>query len=282
IADGLELRAPSVATREDGSVDLAAPPTGAAPLGLEKTRSLRAERRDKAWKDRVHPPPYINDVLERTLDGQQPVRVDAALWRHSQEDGVGYLPSSSIHHDIVKSLAWYNEREPYDWARSFLWAVDALVRSEPNVTDIVLDLPPGTWGLPHETMVIVSTLLRKAPLPDGYPPWHEGPVRWRANPFLVTSSDGNDLLPALEYIGRHRERLRTLQPIANRLTEGEDRMRERARALLGPVLAPIGLEKLIRSVPDLAELSRIFKEGDIPLNESVRAIKRTLRIGEET
>jgi hypothetical protein len=283
LADGLRLQAPRVALLSDGAVDLRSAPTGEPPLSIDETRRLRARRRDAAWQGRVHPPPYFNDVLNAVLDRQEPVRVDAALWRHEREDGVAYLPSSSIHHDIAGSLRWYNERDPFEWAECFLWALDDLAQQRPTLTDVVIDLPPGTWGFPHETMVIVSTLQRQAPLPQGYPVWHEGPTRWAANPFLVTSADGNDLLPALEYVGRHqREQLPTLKPLVNRATEGLDVVRGRARDLLGPAFAAMGLEQKVERVPEVAALARIFKEGDVPLSREVLALRQAFRIEKKT
>lgn len=283
IADGLRLVAPKIAAGADGGVDLSAAPSGEHLASVEETRRLRTERRDSGWKDRVHPPPYLNDILERRFVGSEPVRADAALWRHELADGVAYLPSSSIHHDLIRSLAWYNDREPFDWAQTFLWVLDDLARYKEDLTDVVVDLPPGTWGFPHETMVIVSTLLSGTPLPDGYPQWHKGPIRWRTNPFVVTSSDGNDLVPALEYLGRNvHDRLRTLRPLVNKVTEGPDAVRDRARRLLGPALSASGLEQSLHFVPELRFLATIFKEGAGALDDDVRALKSTLRLEDAT
>jgi hypothetical protein len=283
IADGLLLCAPNAVLREDGSVDLDAPPTGRW-LSVEETRAARRRRRTAEWRDRIHPPPYLNDVLElvyaREAAGKSdPVRTDAAVWRHEKPDGVLYLPSSALHHDIVQSLKWYNERDSFDWAQCIMWALDDLSQEVPELTDVVLDLPPGTWGFPHEAMMIASLLLKGAPLPEGLPRWTDGPTRWQANPLLITSGDGNDLLPAVEYLGRHyREHLPALRLLANRATEGLDVIRERGRKSLGPALEGVGFEERVETVPEVDVLARIFKEGDAPLSAAVQGLRVPLRL----
>lgn len=289
IADGLRLCAPDAALCDDGSVDFDAPPTGKW-LSFDETKRLRTMRRDATWKDRVHPPPYFNDVLN-TLDARweakrsDPVRVDAAIWHHQHDDRVRYLPSSAIQHDLARSLYWYNEREAFDWAECLMWTLEDLVGQVPTLTDIVLDLPPGTWGFSHETMVIASMLHRGKPFPGDLPRWTDGPTRWRANPFLVTSADSNDLLPALEYVGKHhRENLRFLKLLANRASEGIDIIRHRAKDRLGQTVEATGLHLLVEPIQENAALARIFKDGDVASldPDDVRALRRVLRLEEKS
>lgn len=285
LADGLRLRAPAVTLLEDGSIDLEAPPTGEL-LTVEQTRALRAQRRDalrrdaQTWKDRPHPPPYLNDPLNYAFLTKQPARVDALLWRHERDDGVLYLPSSSTHDDVIQSVEWFFG-QPFDWARSFAWTLDGLAQQVPALSDVVVDLPPGIWGFPHETLVLVSTLLHEEPMPDDYPPWHAGPIRWAPNPFLVTSRDPNDIVPALEYVARQRARVPILKPIVNRDTEGLKALRSMARARVGPLLEAAGLHETLERVAEISSLARLFWDGDAPVDEALREVRKTLRLEEE-
>src|SRR5262249_45747546 len=104
---------------------------------------------------------------------------------------------------------------------------------------------------------------------------------WQTNPFLVTSSDGNDLLPALEYVGKHRARIPTLRLLANKFTEGDKAVLERLRALLGSTLEALGLGELFTTVPFVPTMAAIFKVGHLPLDEKVVELEGALRLGED-
>ncbi|MFS8068808.1 MAG: P-loop NTPase [Byssovorax sp.] len=286
LADGLRLCAPVVAEHEDGAIDLEAPPTGEM-LSLDETRSRRTARRDalrrdgEKWKDRPRPPPYFNDPLNYTFLTKRPARVDALLWKHEREDGVLYLPSSSTHDDVVQSVEWFFG-EPFDWARSFAWTLDGLAQQMPTLTDVVVDLPPGIWGFSHEALVIVSTLLLGEPMPDDYPPWHVGSIRWVPNPFLVMSRDPNDIVPALEYVALQRAKVSTLKPLVNRDTEGMNAIRAMAKSRIGPVLEATGLHETLGLVSEMSALARLFWEGDVTLDkEARRNVSKTLRLEDE-
>jgi hypothetical protein len=123
-------------------------------------------------------------------------------------------------------------------------------------------------------------LLRDQPMPAGFPAWHEGPIRWSARPYLVTSPDANDLLPAIEYTGRHLLQLPTLRPLVNRASEGIDGIRARVTDLLGATFRGMGLETKLRSVPASRDLERIFRDGDLPLAAAVQCLQAILD-GEE-
>lgn len=285
LADGLRLRAPVVVEHEDGSIDLEAPPTGVL-LSLEETRSRRMLRRDalrrdgERWKDRPPPPPYLNDPLNYAFLMKRPARVDALLWQHERDDGVLYLPSSSTHDDVVQSVEWFFG-QPFDWARSFAWTLDGLARQLPALTDVVVDLPPGIWGFSHEALVIVSTLLLGEQMPEDYPPWNVGPIRWAPNPFLVMSRDPNDILPALEYVARQRAKVPTLKPLVNRDSEGINAIRAMTKSRIGPVLEATGLHETLERVGEMSALARLFWEGDVVLDDALRSVWKTLRLEEE-
>jgi len=286
LADGLRLCAPEVVKHEDGAIDLDAPPTGEL-LSIDATRSRRARRRDALrrdgdkWKDRPLPPPYFNDPLNHVFLTKRPARVDALLWKHERDDGVLYLPSSSTHDDVVQSMEWFYG-EPFEWARCFAWTLDGLAQQLPALTDVVVDLPPGIWGFSHEMLVIVSTLLLGNPMPDDYPPWHAGPIRWVPNPFLIMSRDPNDILPALEYVALQRSKVPTLKPLVNRDTEGRNAIREMAKSRIGPVLEATGLDETLESVGEMSALARLFWEGDVALDQEMsRNVSKTLRLENE-
>lgn len=275
LADGLRLCAPQVPVLEGGVVDRLAEPTGLF-FSVDESRGLRAIRDQRGSPERPLPPPYLNDLLNE----DQEVLVEAFCWRHEKEDGVRYLPSSSIGADMLRSLRWFYTDDPMEWAQRLMWMLDELARQVPALSDVVIDLPPGTWGFTHETSTILSALMREQVIPEGYPVWHAGPIRWKANPFLVTSSDRNDLLPAMEYLGRNLRELPDLQLLVNRESQGVGWVREQGRTLLGPAFGAMGLEQRLTPIPELPELRAVFKDGDIPLSESVRRLAAALRLEE--
>jgi hypothetical protein len=285
IADGLRLRAPKVALHPDGSIDLEAAPTGEPCYSVVESWRLRAARRarlqtDEKPQDQPQPPPYLNDALNHVFVTETPARVDALLWLQEREDGVLYLPSSSAHGDVVQSIEWLYG-EPFDWARSLVLTLDHLAQQMPALTDVVLDLPPGIWGLSHETLVLMSVLFHGTPLPADYPPWHAGPVRWLPNPFMVMTRDPNDFVPALEYVARHTFKIPTLKPIVNRVNEGLAELRGVARERLGPILGAAGLEEKLDKVDLIDALAKLFWDGDIASDSVPRAVMKTLRLEEK-
>jgi len=173
---------------------------------------LRADR--AASKRGNVQPPYLNDVLGYDPD----VRADAALWRNESNDGVRYLPSSAILGDVRASLRWLDSTRAFDWVCRLSWLIDGLLSNVPDLTDVVLDLPPGVWGFAHGVMVLVSALENDKPMPDAYPPWRELEVGMRVNPFLVVTPDRNDLVPGLEYFVRTLRNVPSLRPLLNRAT----------------------------------------------------------------
>jgi hypothetical protein len=276
LADGLRLRAPRVPVRADGTLDLGAAPTG-EHHDLDETRRLRRRRRDAVTGDRITAPVYFNDILGHpSEEDERGLRADAALWRHEKDDGVAYLPSSSIQRDVVKSLDWFNSPVGFDWARRALWTFHNLATHRSDLTDIVVDLPPGTWGFSHQMLVVAATLHAQKPLPPGYPPWDAGAIRCQARAFLVTSQDNNDLLPALEFVAAHQRQLPTLAPLANRVTLSPNALRENVRSLLGPAASASGLEERLTKVDHDRKLAEIFQVGDVSFDDDVRAHTQAL------
>lgn len=275
LADGLRLCAPQLPVLEGGAIDRLAEPTGLF-FSVDESRELRAIRERRGSPDRPLPPPYLNDLLNE----DQEVLVEAFCWRHEKDDGVRYLPSSSIGADMLRSLRWFYTEEPLDWAQRLMWTLDELARQVPTLSDVVIDLPPGTWGFTHETSTILSALMREQVIPEGYPAWHAGSTRWKANAMFVTSSDRDDLLPSLEYLGHNLGELPDLQLLVNRESQGVGWVREQGRRLLGPALNGMGLEQRLIPIPELPELRAVFKDGDILLSEPVHRLAPALRLEE--
>lgn len=282
LADGLLLRAPKVAQREDGTLDLDAPPTG-EHCSLPATERLREARKNAPPSERALPPAYLNDALnyQGTTAGQE-CRVEGMLWAHEHADGVLYLPSSPLQQDIARSLGWIYGQDPFRWVCRLTWLLDALLARIPRLTDVVVDLPPGVWegGFSHELLALASMLSLREPLPEGYPDWEKAGIAWEVAPLLVTTPDWNDVLPALEYFAAHSAVLPTLRLLVNRVgAESQRELRERVRRRLGPALANLGLEEQLTRIDELARsLGQIFRTGDLPMGSDIRSLSNPLNL----
>jgi hypothetical protein len=282
LADGLELCAP-VVDEKDGAPDYGAPPTGRWH-DLQQTRALREQR--KQWWAHQGPSPspvalapaFLNDAIlySYTNPTTPECRVDAMLWRHATDDGVRYLPSSPLRDDAMRIAPLASGDPPhFAWTRRFAWLLDALVEHDEKITDIIVDLPPGTWGLAHETLVLASKL--GAPLPKGYPQWHTQ-LRWRVIPTLVTTPDRNDRLLAIEYWLMARDKIPALRVVMNRASEASAKLRAEIRGDLPEILRPLGLEDDVAFVAMLHSLNRVFVGGDLSLDQDLRELTSALRI----
>ncbi len=285
LADGLDLRAPKAKLHEDGSIDLEAEPTGNDLYTVAESRRMRARRRfalqtDEKWKDHPHPPPFFNDPLNFAYANKRAPRIDGMIWRHERNDGVLYLPSSSTYDDMTQSLEWFFG-EAFDFARAFAINLDALAKQIPSLTDVVVDLPPGIWGFPHYVLDLVSMLhyQDEEPLPEDYAVMRAGAIRWVPNPFLVTSRDPNDLVPALEYIAMHQYRLPLLRPLVNRTIVGISAVRKVVEERLGPMVSLARLDEKMVVVDHLQPLANIFVNGDVDIALLPQSVLNVLRLG---
>lgn len=285
LADGLRLRAPVVETTTDGWLDLEAPPTENwypvdASRKLRRARALQSSRsiNDAA---RVPAPAFLNDAFEYPVpDPARECSIGAMLWRHEKPDGVWYLPSSPLRTDAARAAVWtVGSAGDFRWVRRLTWLIDGLLAQRPDVTDIVLDLPPGTWGFAHEVMVLVGTLARDQPLPKGYPRWATS-REWRVNPFIVTSRDRNDRVSAMEYVLDTLTLIPNLVPLCNRAHEDAQGLMHQVRADLPHEIQDLKLETKLRFVPELRKsLGRTFVDGDLLLEEQ-EELFTALRLGE--
>lgn len=294
LADGLRLRAPKVRMRKDGSMDLLAETSAGPHYSWSETSKMIRDRGLSKW-DRVPPPPvFLNDIL--TYDPiedefSDPVEVipecfvEPLLWKHEKEDGVGYLPSSPMRKDVRTALTWLfdqaNRTNPYPWIRRMSWLFHGMRGQMPNLTDIVVDLPPGLVGFPHEMLMLLGALDRLEKLPIGYPEWEPG--EWIPRPFLLTTGDRNDIFAAADHWMQHRQHLESLRLIVNKRTVEMDTIRDALRNRYGED-SPASDPELLKY--DFAEkrdtLGKIFGPvGDLVMDdEDVREIARIFRLEE--
>jgi hypothetical protein len=271
LADGLRLCAPKTALRADGTVDVEAAPTGEFFTREEVVR-LRRLRRDEKQKKGL-PPAYLNDALrpylESKLDYAGEIRVDALFWRHETDDGVWYLPSSALVQDLVESIGWYS-LEVFDFMGAMTVLLETVSLQWPELTDVVIDVPPGLFGFGAEMMAMASMLMRGG-LPEGYPDFKTGPAVWDARAFLVTTPDNNDVLPVYEYMAQNITKLLDAKILLNKNTTVPPRPEDVIGPTLGALIDPKRIEK-IAFLPQT--LGRIFVDGDLYADEDVRLLTR--------
>ncbi len=272
LADGLSLRAPRLPleTRDD-SLQLDALPSNVF-YSLEETWELIERRRLLEDVDPERPcfVPFFNDALTwQSPDLEHDCRLDAISWQHQAEPRVRYLPSSPAAADIGVALGYMYTEGHGGWPRRLTWLLHNSLQQMPELTDIVIDLPPGLFGFTHATLSILSYLAREQPLPEGYAPLGEMGVRWRVKPFLITSQDRNDLYSVLRFLGPLKAQLPPLTPLVNRLDTSLNRIKEGA-ARRFPELESLGLLDLLIEVKYARTLSRIFVDGQLELTSDVR------------
>jgi len=161
LADGLRLCAPELATRQDGGADLEAP-TGRR-LSRAETVAARRARADTPWTEIPPPPPFLNDILihghELALydeDLERECTVEPLLWRHEKDDGVAYLPSSPLRADVEIALGWLYRARQFTWIRRMTWLLEGMREQMSDLTDVVIDLPPGMFGFSHEVLALMA------------------------------------------------------------------------------------------------------------------------------
>lgn len=285
LADGLNLHPPQVSLHEDGAIDLLAPPSEQPFHSVETYRQLRRKRdhailEEEKWKDRPLPPPYVNDALHSAWMYLRPMRVDSLLWKIEPDDGVLYFPSSSAHEDVLQTAEWFYTDRPFEFARALMITLNGLAQQMPKLTDVIIDLPPGIWGFPHEVLVLARNMIDD-PLLERAPLVTEEAIHWKPNPFMVSSRDPNDFVPALEYVARHLDKVPTLKPLINRATEGIDAVRQKARERLGSILGASGLDEMMESVEVSEALAQLFWRGDVETDRIPARIEKVLRLEEK-
>lgn len=268
LADGLRILAPDARLLPDGTIDIQAPPTGRL-LSREEVKRLRRIRRDARDK-RGLPPPFLNDAIRPFLEGKEEelndVRTDSLLWRPEGDEDLRYLPSSALRDDVVESLGWFS-RDPYDWMGAMTVTLHRLTIQRPDVSDIVVDLPPGLFGFGAEMLRLARDIQRRE-MPEGYPDWTSGEILWSARIYVVTTPDLNDLLPVYENVAMART-FALAQVLVNKSTAPLPRPAE----VVGETLGMLIDERHIHQVPLLMPtLGRIFVDGALRVDDDVRRL----------
>lgn len=279
LADGLLLAAPQVPTREDGTMKLSSPPSGTwmTPMQVWAARSSRRLAGDRAGR---HSPPYLNDLLAHPggADDDAEVCMAALAWR--LEGGkASYYPSSSLEADIAQALSWIALPEnAVRWAARMEQLLYAACQQEPELTDIVVDLPPGLYGFGYFALHLAGALLGRWELAAPHAPhdWLGLGVRWQINPFLITTDDRNGLLATVEGYIAMRRRLPELAVVINRNERG-------VREALGEIerYHPyLPMEGSTRAVAEHREsLGRLFRTGRLTLSDDlIQAAWKQLRL----
>lgn len=263
LADGMALEAPALPEVEPGSLDLTTPPSGRW-LSREATERGRRQRNNEIEFSRRKFIPFINDIFH--IEGitsepdDEPIRLDSLLWRACPDDGVRYLLSSPVDMDVSVALHQLYIEERDDWERQLTWLIYRLAEQLPNLSAVVLDLPPGLHGFSDRALHAAATLALGLEERKDWPPARED-LRWRIHPMLVTSQDKNDLRVALDWpLLYDEERLPNVLPVVNRVTVRRAEVREYVRGEFGPID-----ERLVFIDADPSALGRLFWDGQVDL-----------------
>lgn len=271
LADGLDLCAPRSMRTAAGALDLSAPPTGA---WMSRGETLAArDARGLATDGEAPPPPFFNDVLGyRGAYPEQECFIASAVWRSDPDDGVAYLPSSSLPRDVGQALAWLPVTEPLGpWTRRFAWILASVAEQMPETTHVVIDLSPGLFRFATEVLSLCAHIHGHRPLPTGFPSLDSG-QRLDVRAFLVTGADRSDLFAAMEAFVALRQQLPTVVPVVNRRTEAPELVRERLRRRFEHTgFAGLRLEDSLVWVDEHATMARLFKQGRLDLTPDASA-----------
>lgn len=291
-ADGMKLLAPKAPLASNGTLEWDRPSTGQFH-SVEETAKLRRQRRDtpllRGSMIAHVPPPYLNDLLRQIdmiIEEQRPtdfLHFDGALWRHLEPDGVEYLPSSPFIPHIHEGSGWMmvkdDEVKHYLWVKRLAWVIHFVLLARPDLTDIVIDLPPNIAGLAHEVLALLYHIERGKTLVEGFPPWQRGDMTFGSNAFLVLSPDRNDWLPGLEYWLRNQHRVPSLRPLVNRVNEPREDIVERMRQTWSIEASTLDFEQVLHFVDELPLiLGQIFRRGNLVVDAKVRALMDVLRL----
>ena len=231
LGDGLSLCAPS----ETGF------------LSREETLRLRGERVDARPAPKVLRPPYLNDaILHRAQRSEDDYRIDQGTWRHNDHPDIRWFPSSPAPYDVSVAVRWLHHHDQALWGKRFTTILSLSAEQLPDLTDVVIDLPPGLFGF-SETILRASRDLDRA--------------RWAVRPILVTTPDRNDLFPAMESFRLLRSQLPQAVPLINKSSEGLRVIRQDLKSFFVKRIGHARLEDLLVEL-DWAPrtLGRIFRE----------------------
>ncbi|MBK9262627.1 MAG: P-loop NTPase [Polyangiaceae bacterium] len=284
LADGLALCAPKMTECVDGSMDLDAPPTGAF---LSHAETVNKRHARKLWMLEEPPaPPYLNDaLLYQVRVPHRDCRVDAMLWSHERPDGVLYLPSSPLRKDVEDSSMLLHGNEHFKWVRRAAWVLEALLSLRKDITDVVLDMPPGMVGFTHQIIGYLDMLAAGEALTEDFPDLTVPGILASVQIFLLTTPDWNALLPTLEDVASAAMYYPALhlRPIVNRtnFTALSDIQRALRQRELDPALRDLGLEEKLEAVDEGSTLGEIFRRRDLVMTSKEAARLENILLKEE-
>jgi hypothetical protein len=204
----LGLRAPELRPLQGGGPGTCA--INQEPAGLLDEAATTAAKHLRARAAATELPdngalavPYANDLLS-FLDPEGRIdrpRADALTWRKAEGERLGVIPSSPNLDELADAAGWFVGRTEDEWLLRLSEAFVQLLETAPEVTHLLLDLPPGLFGMAHHTLALLARLA------------HGGVVRlgdetiidldalgWSATVTLslVCSPDPQDLLMACQ------------------------------------------------------------------------------------
>lgn len=243
IADAILMRAPNLSTTPDGKLDFSSNPTS---MTCEETDRGRERRWTAGPGTSV---PFINDAL--LFAPEEPIRAESLLWTLRDQPSVRVIPSSSASVDVAVALAWLQREDSFRWKDALKRVLEAVITQCQDITDLVLDLPPGLFGFAQASLILLREAFDST--------WNIDGVALRAAPRLVLSPDLTDLCPGIRDYRRLRGQLPPLRIVVNRWSE----TRKALQDALSRSYPELELPQTAYVVPELpSSLGTIFRVGD--------------------
>lgn len=244
LGDGLALECPE-SPAEAPDLNLAQPPRGpfASAQDTWLRRQLRrAERNDEPPRAGPRHLPYFNDLLEASTATPW-----AWGWRLAGLDRTRFFPSSPVSLDIDRAAQWSTEPGRWHLAQDLWNFIVAAASERPDLTDVIVDLPPGFYLTSHAVLTLLAELERGKDLPAGFAP-RPPATTIRTRPHIICTSDMNDLTLAIEGFVERRPQLRTLDVVLNRTTMAPAALSKRVADVFRPEVGdPYRVWDLVRS-----------------------------------
>jgi hypothetical protein len=251
LADGLDLRAPRLRSGPTGLLELRPPDLGV--LTLHETRQARDQRENA--KECPYALPYLNDAILHPARGlSDECHLPTMAWTWDPLPEVRFLPSSPLRRDVDVALNWLyrRPRDRQPWEARVRSLVRALRLQDPRLTDVVIDLAPGIFGL---TAAVLEGVAALPPQDD------EVGVAWRVVPVLVMTEDRHDLRVAapafVPLLHKHRHAL----AVFNRSTTSLEPLRRRFTETLGIRADWVPDTRLPRMIGEVRDLGQLFRDG---------------------
>lgn len=201
----------------------------------------------------------------------------AMLWRHAEVPLLRVLPASPLRADAAIAVGWLYREEHLLWAERLGQIIYALAQAQPDLTDVVLDLPPGLYGFAQAALALLVALCAKD-VPRELPRFVDLGIALQVNPLLVTTPDHNALVVSLEEFLRLRPQLPALKLLANRAASRREIVESLGRRF-GATLKILDLNQEILVLEEHPALGRLFRrEGALPA-QTIKLMDPLLRRG---